>query len=77
MVGHACCYSVYLLDEVDAALDTRTAYKMGQLLKMRSKENKTQFIAVSHHPEFQVAASRIIGVYHVGGVATSVSASFC
>lgn len=67
--------AVYILDEVDAALDTRTAYRMGQLLRQRSLKNGTQFIVVSHHPELQVAASRIIGFYHHLGRSTSISVS--
>ena len=66
----------YIFDEIDAFLDTRTALRVGNMIKSASKERLIQFIVVSHHPEVQIAASRMIGLYFSGWKTVSVSMGF-
>ncbi len=66
----------YVLDEIDTFLDSRTALGIGRLLHSQSRKYGTQFIVISHRPEMQIAASRIIGLYHFHGCIASCSVYF-
>ena len=66
----------YIMDEVDAALDTSTAERLGQLLKLKASTTDTQFILVSHRPELMESAFRIIGIYLLHDMPTSISHCF-
>eukprot|EP00602_Paraphysomonas_sp_CaronLab_P005490 CAMPEP_0185023262 /NCGR_PEP_ID=MMETSP1103-20130426/5944_1 /TAXON_ID=36769 /ORGANISM="Paraphysomonas bandaiensis, Strain Caron Lab Isolate" /LENGTH=995 /DNA_ID=CAMNT_0027555767 /DNA_START=509 /DNA_END=3496 /DNA_ORIENTATION=+ len=64
---------LYIMDEVDSSLDTRTAKRVGQLMQKRGKEIGAQFLLISHRPEMQEAATRVIGLYRYNGYPTTLS----
>jgi chromosome segregation protein len=66
----------YILDEIDTFLDSRTALRIGHILHSQSLKYGTQFVVISHRPEMQISASRIIGLYHLNGCITGCSVYF-
>jgi chromosome segregation ATPase len=68
---------LYLLDEVDAALDTTNITSVTDLMLNVSRGNAgksrpTQFIAVSHHASLFERTDQLIGVYGLKGGASAV-----
>lgn len=61
-------FPFYLMDEIDASLDTRTVTRMGMLLRERAHEKNSQYIVVSHRPELHEFASSVTGLYIHSGV---------
>ena len=67
---------LYIMDEVDASLDTSTVARIGALLREKSLRYGTQFVLVSHRPEMQDCACRLVGVYQYQQKPTAISMSF-
>lgn len=67
---------LYIMDEVDAALDTYTSARVGGLLREKAISSGTQFILVSHRPELHIYASRVVGLYLFNGSPSCVSQCF-
>eukprot|EP01041_Mallomonas_annulata_P006658 gene6658-13477_t len=67
---------LYIMDEVDAALDSRTAARLGQLLREKARSTGAHFVVVSHRPELHISASRLVGLYLREGFPCSVSHLF-
>lgn len=63
---HSCfSSSVFIFDEIDASLDTRTVGRLGIMIKNLSlKYNTSTFLVVSHRSEMIEMATRILGLYH-------------
>ncbi|AEH06197.1 chromosome segregation protein SMC [Methanothermococcus okinawensis] len=60
----------YVLDEVDAALDTKNATLIGDMIKNASKES--QFIVISHREQMIAKADTLYGVYMEDGLSKIV-----
>ena len=65
--------SFYLLDEVDAHLDSFHVAKLSELLVEES--SKSQFLVITLKPEMASRAQKIYGVYERNGVSNIVSAT--
>ncbi|CAM9141448.1 unnamed protein product [Scytosiphon promiscuus] len=63
---------LYLMDEIDSALDTHKVQRVASLLAARARSGSEQCIVVSHRPEMQERGSHLIGVYHCEGTARTV-----
>ncbi len=63
---HSCFpSSVFIFDEIDASLDTRTVERLGIMIKNLSlKYNTSNFLVVSHRSEMIEMATRILGLYY-------------
>ena len=57
--------SLYIFDEVDAALDKENAKKLSTLIKEMSRE--AQFIVISHNDSLIVNSDAAIGVVKTDG----------
>jgi chromosome segregation protein len=57
--------SLYVFDEIDAALDKENSKKLSKLMKEMSK--KSQLIVISHNDSLITAADTAIGVVHRSG----------
>ena len=64
----------YLLDEVDAHLDSLHVSKLGDLLVEESA--KSQFLVITLKPEMIQKAEKVYGIYARNGVSHIVSATF-
>jgi chromosome segregation protein len=64
----------YLLDEVDAHLDSLHVSKLGDLLVEESA--KSQFLVITLKPEMVQKAEKVYGIYARNGVSHIVSATF-
>ena len=60
----------YVLDEVDAALDTKNATLIGDMIKNASKES--QFVVISHREQMISKADTLYGVYMEDGLSKIV-----
>ncbi|WP_292459976.1 chromosome segregation protein SMC [Methanothermococcus sp.] len=60
----------YVLDEVDAALDTKNATLIGDMIKNASKES--QFVVISHREQMISKADTLYGVYMEDGLSRIV-----
>ena len=60
----------YVLDEVDAALDTKNAALIGEMIKNASKNS--QFIVISHREQLISKADTLYGVYMKDGLSEIV-----
>jgi chromosome segregation ATPase len=66
----------YVLDEVDAALDTVKVDRLAKLLRKRADEHGSQFVVISHRPALPEAADRIIGVYQCDSTSRTAAMDF-
>eukprot|EP01126_Amoeba_proteus_P007678 TRINITY_DN12756_c0_g1_i1.p1 TRINITY_DN12756_c0_g1~~TRINITY_DN12756_c0_g1_i1.p1 ORF type:complete len:197 (-),score=45.06 TRINITY_DN12756_c0_g1_i1:190-780(-) len=57
----------YLLDEVDAALDSLAVERVAKYIKQVCKEEGSQFLIVSHRPQMYEVFPTIIGTYKIFG----------
>lgn len=64
------------MDEMDASLDTRTVFRVGRILREKAHALNTQFIIVSHRPELQAIATRLVGLYQCHGRPTALTLHF-
>ncbi|UXM84568.1 chromosome segregation protein SMC [Methanococcus aeolicus] len=60
----------YVLDEVDAALDTKNAGLIGEMVANASKES--QFVVISHREQMIAKANTLYGVYMEDGLSKIV-----
>eukprot|EP00752_Nemacystus_decipiens_P016359 g14628.t2 len=63
---------LYLMDEIDSALDTHKVRRVAMLLADRAKSGNEQCIVISHRPEMHARGSHLVGVYHCEGTARTV-----
>jgi chromosome segregation ATPase len=68
---------VYILDEVDAALDEGNQARVASLVsQVLGHEQRCQTIAISHHADFQRGAARVTEICKKHGVGSCVANSF-
>ena len=60
----------YVLDEVDAALDTKNAGLIGEMVS--SASNESQFVVISHREQMIAKANTLYGVYMEDGLSKIV-----
>jgi chromosome segregation protein len=60
----------YILDEIDAALDSENARKVGEIVNEYAK--KSQFLIISHNSAFVNKSKRIYGISMKKGVSTII-----
>ena len=60
----------YILDEVDAALDSQHAERAGALMARVAAKEGVDYIAISHRPEVYLHAERLVGMYGCAGGST-------
>jgi chromosome segregation ATPase len=65
--------SLYIMDEIDANLDSHTVQRVAALLKEKSLASGSQFIVISHRNEMQAIASNLIGIYSCDQRPNSIS----
>ncbi|CAN0088552.1 unnamed protein product [Ectocarpus fasciculatus] len=63
---------LYLMDEIDSALDTHKVRRVASMLADRAQSGSEQCIVISHRAEMQERGSHLIGVYHCDGTARTV-----
>ncbi|CAL2035686.1 unnamed protein product [Caenorhabditis brenneri] len=59
---------IFLMDEVDAALDFRIVKRIAQFLKVAKDSLNAQFLVVSHREEMIKEADRLVGIYARGRI---------
>jgi chromosome segregation ATPase len=65
---------LYLLDEIDAALDETNQMAVAQLI--RAIFSSSQVLCVSHHKDFQLAGTSLIDVFMKDGKSIISSARY-
>ncbi|CAN0089140.1 unnamed protein product, partial [Ectocarpus sp. 12 AP-2014] len=63
---------LYLMDEIDSALDTHKVRRVASMLADRAQSGSEQCIVISHRVEMQERGSHLVGVYHCDGTARTV-----
>eukprot|EP00903_Cladosiphon_okamuranus_P005634 g5600.t1 len=63
---------LYLMDEIDSALDTHKVRRVAMLLAARARNGTEQCIVISHRPEMHESGSHLVGLYHCEGTARTV-----
>jgi structural maintenance of chromosome 4 len=61
----------YCMDEIDAALDYKNVYKIGQYI--HRKAQRSQFIVISLREQMQEAAKLYIGIYKLNDVTSTIN----
>jgi chromosome segregation protein len=64
-------YCFYILDEIDAALDTRNSERLANLLKKYML--KGQYIVITHNDEIITNATNLYGVSMHDGISKIIS----
>ena len=71
---HACYpQPIFILDEIDAALDAKKVEKVAQVLAASARSSGSQLLVVSHRRAMQNASSQICAVYRCEGTSRSAS----
>jgi chromosome segregation ATPase len=65
---------LYIMDELDAALDASSVKRAAQLLRTKATSaHAAQYIVVSHRPQMREQCTGIIGLYRLCGSAAAIS----